>query len=275
MISMRLFLTLLFLIGTCKAWGHDGHYIIGETSYQLLSEDAKESLHQCNYMNESLGDISTWADRVKKLPHYRWTSVLHYSDIPNDPPGNCSVVSNSTLPHERNLISYVTVYQQRLEKYPCASQFYFNMMVHMLQDLFQPLHLTGKERGGNDRQIIVNGTTYNLHTFWDSSLLDYTLKRELGKGYNLQEAVSYFVNRSSYVITEKSNQTFVEELFQTANSVLHQNCNLVWRYDSDDYLIESSKLLLKLIDTAIMFLSGTLENIYNDKSKLQMKNPIC
>ena len=44
--------------------------------------------------------------------------------------------------------------------------------IHIIQDLHQPLHVgNGRDRGGNDIRLRVNGRSSNLHRVWDSTIL--------------------------------------------------------------------------------------------------------
>lgn len=48
-------------------------------------------------------------------------------------------------------------------------------IVHLVGDLHQPLHAgNGADRGGNDRRVTFFGRSTNLHSVWDSGLIDET-----------------------------------------------------------------------------------------------------
>ncbi|KNE73053.1 hypothetical protein AMAG_17322 [Allomyces macrogynus ATCC 38327] len=44
-------------------------------------------------------------------------------------------------------------------------------LVHLVQDIHQPLHVSGRERGGNDVQVVFNRHDANLHGVWDTLML--------------------------------------------------------------------------------------------------------
>jgi hypothetical protein len=52
-------------------------------------------------------------------------------------------------------------------------------LVHFLGDLHQPLHLTGRDKGGNGAQMRWEGRLRSLHSIWDSGILTKKI-RELG-----------------------------------------------------------------------------------------------
>jgi hypothetical protein len=49
-------------------------------------------------------------------------------------------------------------------------------LVHYVGDMHMPLHLTGRERGGNGAKVQFDGRVMNLHSLWDSRLLAQTLR---------------------------------------------------------------------------------------------------
>ncbi|KAJ3363383.1 hypothetical protein GGF32_004377 [Allomyces javanicus] len=53
-------------------------------------------------------------------------------------------------------------------------------LVHLVQDIHQPLHLSGRDRGGNDMHVTYNHHASNLHSVWDSLMLDKHMREEHG-----------------------------------------------------------------------------------------------
>lgn len=49
-------------------------------------------------------------------------------------------------------------------------------LVHYVGDLHQPLHLTGRARGGNDVKVHFEGRLNKLHSVWDSQILNKHLR---------------------------------------------------------------------------------------------------
>ncbi|KAJ2926795.1 hypothetical protein H1R20_g10312, partial [Candolleomyces eurysporus] len=47
----------------------------------------------------------------------------------------------------------------------------FKFLVHFIGDLHQPLHLTGRDRGGNGAKVCFENRQSNLHSVWDTGLL--------------------------------------------------------------------------------------------------------
>lgn len=49
-------------------------------------------------------------------------------------------------------------------------------LVHFVGDLHQPLHLTGRNRGGNDVKVHFEGRLNKLHSVWDSQIIHKQLR---------------------------------------------------------------------------------------------------
>lgn len=256
-----LHLLLLFhIFSPVLTFGRLGHYVIGEVMHSKLSETAKIHIQSCKYLEPfhgSMGNASNWADVIKKNPNYRWTSPLHYYDVDNDPPNYCGHVV-PPRDKSRNLMSGMFRAFRNLScSSPrptcCGTQFQFNMMLHLVQDMHQPLHLTGKDRGGNERTFVKNGKRYNLHGFWDTDAIDLLMGDvypDIYPRYTAQDAVDYFSKKSNE--TAKVDCSRVEKfVYKQANVISEENCRLVFRTDDDDYMDAAKKTVEELILNAI------------------------
>lgn len=235
------------------AFGYDGHYIIGEIVFKKLSENVRQKINQCNYLesfNNSMGHASVWADRIKRNPYYRWTSKLHYFDVDNDPPLTCGKVfyPDKDQP-EHNLIAGIENFTSTLQHDGFCRKdtpIDFLMSLHLMQDLHQPLHLTGKDRGGNERKFIIDGKLYNLHQFWDSDILHlFRIKKHLTTMEKTIEYFSKMVDKEMYHRDVKCPVNFsIQTIVEWANEISKENCNLLWNFNDEKY-IEKSRILLK------------------------------
>jgi hypothetical protein len=66
-------------------------------------------------------------------------------------------------------------------------------LVHFVGDMHMPLHLTGRERGGNGVKVRFGGRITNLHSLWDSRLIAQTL-RTIPRNYTHSLPLSYVEN---------------------------------------------------------------------------------
>jgi S1/P1 Nuclease len=103
-----------------QAWGRDGHEIVGNLAWQLLSNHTQGRIqdilaytrdvgssrrrssmflkssrklgHNHSEVNSPLGQIADWADQVRHSPEFHWSGPLHYIDVRDDlVAGGCPV----------------------------------------------------------------------------------------------------------------------------------------------------------------------------------------
>jgi len=100
-----------------------------------------------------LAPIASWPDTIRF--RYPWSSHLHYVNPINDtPPASCVYGATGWTSLENVLsasVNYTTrLRTQRGEGREWERDMALRMLTHLIGDLHQPLHLTGRERGGND-----------------------------------------------------------------------------------------------------------------------------
>lgn len=260
---------LLLWVTGVLSFGHDGHYIIGESAFQLLTKDAKKAILGCDFLNRSLGDESNWADVIKGDPRYRWMSPYHYYDADNDPPSTCGRISLPIVGSQVNLISGIDHFTNAIKRGAswCSEDtaFHFRMLIHLLQDLHQPLHLTGKDRGGNEASIVFKGHRTTLHSIWDSRLIQEHLK-ELNATLERDptaHVIERIVTSGRAGETSCTLRTFVD----WANHVMNENCRLVYRWNEmspEKYFSHSNETIFELLEEASVHLACHLNALLGE-----------
>ncbi|CAK0772898.1 exported hypothetical protein [Gammaproteobacteria bacterium] len=208
----------LSLFQCVNTYGTKYHEMIGSISDYYLALNNKAV--PFNKEIESIESISAWADKVKYLPDYRWTRPYHYIDTNDNPPEYCNATvkwwGNGT--DGGNLMKGLNIYSN----YTTAD--HFKLFVHFYQDLHQPLHISGLERGGNGVLVNFMGRSTNLHSTWDSLILDTRSKIYNGvKGYK-RYLIRKFNNKHSLTYEKcKDFDTIMKEHNQ-------YNCDYVYKY---------------------------------------------
>lgn len=82
----------------------------------------------------------------------------------------------------RNMTDIVSDYTIGLEG-PGEAEEAMKFLVHFVGDMHMPLHLTGRERGGNGVKVTFEGRVTNLHSLWDGYLIAQAL-RTLPRNYS-------------------------------------------------------------------------------------------
>ncbi|MAD97226.1 MAG: S1/P1 Nuclease [Flavobacteriaceae bacterium] len=173
---MRQFFTvflLVFVVNTGSAtdfWGQNGHRVTGKIAEKHLSNRAKRKIDKL-LKGQSLAFVSTYADEIKSDKKYRKFSPWHYVNFP---------IGGTYDPSKRNPqgdIIYGIEYCVKVLKNENSSEedkiFYLKMLVHLVGDLHQPLHIgRAEDKGGNDIQVRWYNDGTNLHSVWDTKMIE-------------------------------------------------------------------------------------------------------
>jgi hypothetical protein len=203
----RLFcISLVVILASVRdvgAWGCLGHIIISQIATDALTEAARRGVDEL-LQGRSLAEVSCWADEVR---HSRpETKRWHYVDIPRfattyDPRRDCSPTPEgdclvaAILRDVGILKDTATPRSERME----ALQF----LVHFIGDLHQPLHCTDDhDRGGNEIAVSFLGSRENLHTVWDTSIINALLVRDPELARHLRETAQRMRPPKEGTITE-------------------------------------------------------------------------
>jgi hypothetical protein len=178
------------------AWGQRGHRIIGEIAEHHLTAASQAAVREL-LDGDDLATASTWADEMRNAtdnPEFwnRYASTWHYVNLPK------GVSDYAAAPHDNDtgdawqaLEAFTAILSDQavpagpvrkgLELYfgdltrdpHAVKAFALRFMVHILGDLQQPLHSGyADDSGGNKVQVTWFGRNTNLHTLWDTQLLE-------------------------------------------------------------------------------------------------------
>lgn len=130
----------------------------------ILDSDASDYDGPCH-----LATVATWADRIRRQSKYRWTGPLHYIGAADDfPSSSCAFPGPggwkgrthiNVLNGIHNVTTVLQDYQERQHAGSSTvevaeyTQDALKFLIHFLGDMHQPLHLTGRERGGNGVKV--------------------------------------------------------------------------------------------------------------------------
>jgi S1/P1 Nuclease len=153
------------------AWGKTGHRVVAAIADAQLSGLARAHVKQILGQAESLDEAANWPDEMRSHPSPFWqktSTPWHYVTL--------NGIVYDEAPPEGDALGALNKYSATLRD-PAASladkQLALRFVVHIIGDLHQPLHV-GKccDRGGNDIKVKWFGRDLNLHSVWDSALVD-------------------------------------------------------------------------------------------------------
>ena len=176
MLKQIYFTILIILISlqlnafTSPNWGPTGHRTAGVIAEKHLSKKAKKQIDKL-LQGESLAFVSTYGDEIKSDDHYRKFYTWHYVNFPFD-----TKYEDSDKNPKGDIVMGIN-YCIGILKDPNANMedktFYLKLLVHLIGDLHQPLHVgKAEDKGGNDIQVRWHNKGTNLHRVWDSEMIE-------------------------------------------------------------------------------------------------------
>ncbi len=168
-----LFLILLsiqFSFGNSIFWSKTGHRAIGKVAQEELSGKARRAIDRL-LDGQSIASISNFADEIKADRRFREFSAWHYVNIP---PGKAYADSEPSKYGDLVVGIQKCISMVKNDKNTKEDRvFYLKMLVHLIGDLHQPMHVGRVEdKGGNDIQVQWFGRGSNLHKVWDSNMIN-------------------------------------------------------------------------------------------------------
>lgn len=185
--SLLPLLLVLLLPLDLQAWGREGHRLIAEIAERRLNQKARDAVAALLGPGETLQSVSAWADEVRS--DRKETSTWHYINIPlTAPKGDY----RTYCPAAGCVAGIIGEMESRLRNASLSRKERYEalkFLVHFVGDLHQPLHCGDRgDRGGNDVPVVFQNRPTNLHSVWDTPMLeelerrDPSLKARLGRG---------------------------------------------------------------------------------------------
>lgn len=168
-------IVLVFLVSFSSAhansnWGATGHRTIGKIAEDYLNSKTKRKIAEI-LNGQSLALVSTFADEIKSDERYRKFNSWHYINMPFD-----VKYEDSDKNPKGDLVVGIKKCKEVLTDANASKEdkvFYLKMLVHLIGDLHQPMHVGRTEdKGGNDIQVQWFGKGTNLHRLWDSDMIN-------------------------------------------------------------------------------------------------------
>ncbi len=152
-------------------WGNTGHRATAAIAIDHLTPQAKSAIDDL-LEGETAIFYSTYGDDIKSDSRYREYSVWHYVNIPEGKTYE-DIKDDDLGP---NIVTALAKIREELTSETTAredKQFYLKMLIHLIGDLHQPMHVgRPDDRGGNGTTVNWFGRNSNLHRVWDSDMID-------------------------------------------------------------------------------------------------------
>ncbi len=215
-------LGLLSLSVFLFAYDAVGHRIVADIAYQNLNAKAQKQV------DDLLGKhgiiyASTWADEVRSDKKYDYSYQWHYQNLSD----NLSekdikmLLANPTAEGEHLFFALDSLTRRLKANKNDAEALKF--LIHFVGDLHQPMHLGRKEDlGGNKVETKWFGKTINVHSLWDSYLIEF-------KKMSYSEYSNYLQDKFEPQKSEFKAYTILQSV-----EASYDIRNQIYAYDSSD-----------------------------------------
>ena len=170
---MKYLIRIIFILAMAPqnlfGWGSTGHRIVGKVAETYLTKTAKMKIKKL-MGHHDLSRMSIWADEIKSDPQWKHASDWHWCTIPDGEDYETGKHKGQAVEKVNEFIAALKSNNSTREEKQIALKF----LVHLVGDLHQPLHVgNGTDRGGNSVRLKWFGESTNLHSIWDTKLIQH------------------------------------------------------------------------------------------------------
>jgi hypothetical protein len=226
-------------------WSQIGHRVVGEIANSHLTCRAKKRIKRI-LGNESIAISSNFADFIKSDSAMNYLDPWHYINVKSgmNYTDFSTYLQGDTIVDAFTKTNYLIAELKNKKTTIDKKQFYLRLLIHIIGDIHQPMHVGRKEDlGGNRISVLWFNEPTNLHAVWDEKLITY-------------QKLSYTEYTTSINFTNKTQrqawqqqpmQEWLFESYQIADKlyagITQPNQKLSFRYNYDNIEILNLQLL--------------------------------
>lgn len=234
------------------AWGKTGHELTGSIAFKLLDDSTKKIVLE--YLgNLSFEEAANWMDDSRSNSYYNYMRTWHYIDMDK---GEKYVPSE-----ERNILTVLHSAINDLKDYKNRKRKDVKrdllFIFHLVGDLHQPLH-TGYviDKGGNTIQISSPFVSGNLHSVWDTQILEY-------KGINMDSCMALYNTMDTPTIAGYQKIEELKWMYQS-RSLLYRVYSFQDNFLDAKYIDANAALIKKQLLIAGIRLASILKTTFSN-----------
>jgi len=170
-----LFALFLYLPFCSMAWGTLGHRIVGQIADAYLNKNTKKEIFKI-LGNESVAMCSNWPDFIKSDPANKYLDPWHYINLRSGLSETelKDYLAADTVTDAYTKTNWLVAQLKNKELDPEKKAFYLRFLIHIVGDIHQPMHIGRfEDLGGNKIKVNWFKDPSNLHSVWDSKLIDF------------------------------------------------------------------------------------------------------
>jgi len=232
-------ITFTPLLASNPDWGSTGHRTIGKIAEGYLKGKTKRKILKL-LDGQSLALVATFGDDIKSDKRYNEFYTWHYINMPFD-----TKYEDAQKNPKGDLVTGIEKCKEVLldkNKSKEDKVFYLKLLVHLIGDLHQPMHVgKAEDKGGNTLQVQWFGNGTNLHSVWDSKMINHfdMTYTELSKNSDrISKEQVKFLQKGSIIDWANETQTFAKKTYASAKT----GENLKYKYMYENFGLVRSQL---------------------------------
>ncbi|OCT51330.1 Nuclease S1 [Cladophialophora carrionii] len=177
-----LLVPLALLLPSTFAWGTLGHRTVAYLASLYFTPESTRFTNQLLH-GQDISEAALFPDKIRYIPSFAYTKAWHYIDAQDDPPTRCGInITRDCALETGCVVSAIANHTERvgdagLPMWQRGQSLRF--VLHFFGDVHQPLHTEAEDRGGNEYAVVFDGRATNLHSVWDSLIVN----RHAGMGH--------------------------------------------------------------------------------------------
>lgn len=247
------------LIGASIAlisWGFKGHRAVATIAQKHLTSNTAYVV-SAYLKGESMAEVATWADENEN----NMTAAWHFLNLPlgltheqfvkavGESDNN---VYSAILKTEASLTDKSLTPDQKNEA--------LKYLIHLVGDAHQPMHVSRKEdKGGNTIQVRFDDKGTNLHSLWDSKLIDH-------EGLSESDIIKTYDAATAAQVRQWQSDSPMEWIWESyqISSELYAQVKPGQNID-EAYYQKYIPVIRRRIDQAGIRLAGELNKLFNNE----------
>jgi hypothetical protein len=236
------------------SWGFKGHRAVATIAQKHLTSNTAYVV-SAYLKGEGMADVATWADENRN----RKTAPWHFLNLPLGLTHEQFVTTVSES--DNNVYSAILKTEASLKDNsltPDQKNEALKYLIHLVGDAHQPMHISRREdKGGNTIQLRFDHKGTNLHSLWDSKLIDHEglSEADIAKTYDAATPAQIKQWQAD------SPMEWIWESYQISSEV-YANSKPGQEID-EAYYQKYILVTRKRIDQAAIRLAGELNKLFN------------
>lgn len=243
---------LAFIAFGLISWGFKGHRAVATIAQNHLNAGVAYVV-SAYLKGEQMEAVSTWADENRDPKTAPW----HYINLPLGLSRDAFV--KAVQESDNNLYTAILKTEATLKDANASAEAKNEAMkylIHLVGDAHQPMHVSRKEdKGGNTIQLRFDNKGTNLHSLWDSKLVDK-------EGLSQEDIVKTYDTATPADIKKWQSDSPIEWLWESYQITTELYANAKPGQNIDDvYYQKYIPVIRKRIDQAGIRLAGELNRL--------------